>query len=309
MASYPTPLDPQPLFPPLPLANWRATKDTLHLFIQIVGKVRLKLFPKLNHWWHVTLYLTPRGLTTGAIPYGFGAFDITFDFIDHALDVRSSTGAAHRLDLRDGLSVADFYRRLFEILEDIGVEVKILAHPYDRPGPVPFAEDHTHASYDADAVHRFWQVLLGVGSILEEFRGRFLGKSTPVHFFWHSFDLVVTRFSGRALPPERLDGMDGVSREGYSHEVVSFGFWPGDDNVPAPAFYAYTHPEPEGLAEAALQPEAAWWEDARGSAMAMLKYDDVRTAADPRQAVLDFLESTYHAGASRAGWDLDAFAR
>ena len=304
----PTALDPPVRFPSLPLAGWRATKDTLHLYVQIVGKVRLALFPKKNHWWHVTLYVSPRGLTTRPIPYGYGTFEIAFDFIDHRLVVTTSTGTVRGFDLHDGLSVAAFYRQLFEILHDLGIEAAIKAEPYDRPTTTPFPEDDEHARYDAEAVHRFWTILVGVNDVLEVFRGRFLGKSTPVHFFWHSFDLVVTRFSGDPAPSEMIAGMGRVDREAYSHEVISFGFWPGDDNVPAPAFYSYTFPEPDGLREEPLAPEAATWETVRGGAMALLMYDAVREADAPRQALLDFLESSYQAGARRAGWDLEAFA-
>lgn len=293
------------VFPPLPLADWKATKDTLHLFIQVVGKVRLGLFPKKNHWWHVPLYLYPRGLTTRPIPVGYGAFEMAFDFLDHALVVTASDGSRQRLALHDGLSVAAFYAQVQQMLGTLGLDVAIKAEPYDRPTTTPFPEDTDHATYDAAAVTQFWQILLGVGSILETFRGTFLGKSTPVHFFWHSFDLVVTRFSGDPAPPEVWAGMGRVDREAYSHEVISFGFWPGDETTPAPAFYAYAYPEPEGLREEPLAPPEASWETVRDGAMALYPYDAMRLAANPRQATLRFLESSYQAGARRAGWPLE----
>lgn len=290
--------------PELPLAAWEDAKRTLHLYAQIVGKVRMALHPKLNHWGHVTLYLSPRGLTTGTIPTSAGPIDLEFDLVEHHLRLRSRD-ACKAVSLYDGFSVAAFHEALLGSLRQLGVGVRILAKPYDpaRVGSdLPFAEDRTHARYDPVYVHRFWRVLGWTDGVFKEFRGRFHGKSTPVQFFWHSLDLAHTRFSGRAAPLESGSPSD---REAYSHEAISFGFWAGDDQVRAPAFYSYTYPEPDGLRDAPLLPEAASWTP-EGSAMALLMYDDLRRLADPRSALLDFLESAYLAGARRAGWDTEA---
>lgn len=291
--------------PPLPLEEWQETKNTLHLYLQIVGKIRLTLFPRLNHWWHVPHYVTPRGLTTRPVPYSGGSFEVQFDFVDHKLKINSSNGERLDFDLYDGLTVADFYRQVFENLEAIGVSCKIWAVPYEAPSTTPFAADTENKSYDKEYIERFRQILVGVNDIMEEFRGRFTGKSTPVHLFWHSFDLAVTRFSGKRA--EVREGAGMVEREAYSHEVISFGFWTGDKNVPAPAFYSYTAPEPAGLAEEPLSPDSAKWAESNGAHMALLMYDDVRNADDPREMVLEFLESAYQAGAKRAGWDTESF--
>ena len=295
----------QNAFPALPLAEWKPTKNTLHLYLQIVGKIRLALFPRLNHWWHVTLYVSPRGLTTRAIPYGTGNFEIEFDFKDHALKITCDTGDKREFPLHDGLTVAEFYRQVFENLAALGIEVKIWAVPYEAPSKTPFAEDMENMSYDKEYIERFHRILVGVDNIFEEFRGRFNGKSTPVHVFWHSFDLALTRFSGK--PATVREGANRVEAEAYSHEVISFGFWAGDDKVPAPAFYSYAAPEPAGLAEEKLQPETAKWNEANGSHMAILMYDDIRESDSPRSKVLEFLESAYQAAAKRAGWDVEDF--
>ena len=246
------------MFPPLPLADWQETKNTLHLYLQIVGKIRLALFPHLNHWWHVPLYVSSRGLTTQAIPYGYGNFEIAFDFIEHRLMITTSNGTRRQFSLQDGLSVSEFYQTLFAQLAALGIQVKIRAVPYKISSQEPFETDTQHAAYDKEYIERFWRILAGVDTIFETFRGRFIGKSTPVHVFWHSLDLALTRFSGRLAPVREGAGL--VDREAYSHEVISFGFWAGDDNVPAPAFYSYTAPEPEGLTAEPLRPEAAYWE-------------------------------------------------
>ena len=292
-------------WPSLPLEEWQDTKNTLHLYLQIVGKIRLTLFPRLNHWWHVPHYVTPRGLTTRPIPFGGGSFEIEFDFVDHKLKFNTSSGEQRSFDLYDGLTVADFYRQVFENLEAIGVTCKIWALPYEAPSTTPFAEDTENKSYDKEYIERFRQVLVTVNGVFEEFRGRFTGKSTPVHLFWHSFDLALTRFSGK--PATVRDGAGMVEAEAYSHEVISFGFWAGDAKVPAPAFYSYTAPEPAGLADEPLSPEAAKWADSNGAHMALLMYDDARNAADPRETALEFLESAYRAGAKKADWDLKKF--
>ncbi len=288
----------------MPLVEWRATKNTLHLYLQIVGKIRLKMHPRINHWWHVPLYVSPRGLTTRTIPYSGGNFEIEFDFCSHELKIRTSRGREEDFALYDGLSVADFYASTMANLAKLGITPKIWAVPYEAPSKTAFAEDHENNSYDKEYVERFFKILVAVDDIFEEFRGRFIGKSTPVHLFWHSFDLALTRFSGKTAPPRETGNI--VEREAYSHEVISFGFWFGDDNVLAPAFYSYTAPEPAGLADEPL-PQPAKWQESNGSHMALLMYDDVRNTDDVQGAVLDFLEAAYQAGAERAGWDANKF--
>lgn len=289
-------------FPEIPIEAWRPTKNTLHLYCQIVGKIRLRLHPRLNHWWHVTLYVSPRGLTTRKIPYSGGNFEIEFDFHAHKLTMTTSNGKSEDFALYDGLSVADFYSSIFANLDKLGVGCEIRALPYEAPSTTPFAEDQENKSYDKEWVERYHRTLVTVDDILEEFRGRFLGKSTPVHMFWHSFDLALTRFSGKRAPVREGAGM--VEREAYSHEVISFGFWFGDDRVPAPAFYSYAAPEPSGLADEPLSPSAATWVESNGAHLALLMYEDVRNEVNPRETVLEFLESAYQAGAKRAGWDV-----
>jgi hypothetical protein len=292
------------VLPALPLDVWEASKITLHLYLQIVGKIRLTLHPKLNHWWHVTLYPSARGLTTGVIPVGNERLELAFDFIEHQLAINTSR-ERRVIALKDGLTVAAFYDAVMTHLRELGIDVTIVAKPFDpaRVGSdIPFAEDNQHASYDPEYVNRFWRMFAWVDGVFREFQGRFYGKSTPVHLFWHSMDLVVTRFSGRAAP---MEADSPVEREAYSHEVLSFGFWAGDANVPAPAFYAYAYPEPAGLRDEPLAPAAAAW-TGEGGAMALLMYDDVREAADARADVLAFLESAYQAGAKRANWDTAA---
>jgi hypothetical protein len=289
----------------MPLDAWRPTKNTLHLYLQIIGKIRLKLHPRINHWWHAPLYVSPRGLTTRTIPFQGGNFEIELDFHDHELKIRTSSGEYEDFALYDGLTVADFYQSLMANLEKLGIVPRIWAVPYEAPSKTPFAEDHENGSYEKEYVERFHAILVAADEIFEEFRGRFTGKSTPVHLFWHSFDLALTRFSGRPAPNRPEAGL--VEREAYSHEVISFGFWFGDDNVPAPAFYSYTAPEPAGLAELPLQ-AGAKWQEANGSHMALLMYDDVRQRPDARSEVLDFLESAYQAGAKAAEWDVDSLA-
>lgn len=291
-------------FPELSLAEWKDTKNTLHLYLQIVGKIRLKNHPPLNHWWHVPFYVTPFGLTTATIPYGFGSFEIEFDFINHLLKFRTSRGETKEFELKNGLTVADFYKQVFDNLESLGIETKIKAVPYEAPTEIPFAENTKFKSYDKKYIEKFHQILTSVNDVFTEFRGRFIGKSTPVHLFWHSFDLAVTRFSGRKAP-EKPD-VGKVERRAYSHEVISFGFWAGDENVPAPAFYSYTAPAPENLPEKPLKPDSAEWNTENG-AMAILMYDDVRNSDNPRKMILEFLESAYLAGAKSAGWDVEKF--
>jgi Family of unknown function (DUF5996) len=291
------------VFPPIPLAEWADTKDTLHRFVQIVGKVRLANAPARNHWWHVPMHLTGRGLTTR--PMGLDpVFAVDLDLVDHRLEIAVADGRRASFPL-PGLSVAAFHRQLLGTLASLGLpdtlEVPV---PFDLRDRTPFAEDEHHAAYDRAWVTRYWVVLGQVAQVLEEFAGRSYAKTSPVHHFWHTFDLAVTRFSDRRV--SQPDTVDPVTREAYSHEVISAGFWFGDDTVPEPAFYCYTAPEPPGLTEEPLRPAAARWVDSRGAHLALLTYEDARTAADPRATVLDFLESAYAAGARRAGWDLDA---
>lgn len=291
-------------WPELPLAEWEATKQTLHRFAQIVGKVRLGMAPYRNHWWNVTLRVTTRGLTTRPVPAGDGrTFAIDFDFIDHRLDLTTSDGGRRSFPLA-GLSVAAFNDRLFEALADVGIEPGIIEIPYDLQPATPFPRDDEHASYDHVYVERWWRILVLIDQVFDEFSGRFAGKNSPAQLFWHTFDFAVTRFSGNRAP-ER-PGADRVTREAYSHEVISFGFWAGDDQVRAPAFYSYTWPDPPGLNQHPLRPDVASWGDSSGSAMALVMYDDLRQLPSPREALLEFMQSAYEAGASAAGWDVAA---
>ena len=288
-------------FPPIPLEAWADTKETLHRYLQVVGKIRLDQSPIRNHWWNVPFHLTGRGITTrpmGSDPI----FAIDFDFVDHRLQVNSIGGDRVSFAL-PGLSVAAFYERLLAALSSLGIAVSIRPVPFDLRDAIPFAEDTAHASYDPFWVTRYWVVLSQVALLLEEFAGRSYAKTSPVHHFWHTFDLAVTRFSDRLVP--QPPGADPVTREAYSHEVISAGFWFGDDNVPEPTFYAYAAPEPAGLADEPLRPQAARWIESRGAHLAVLPYDAVRADRDPRATALDFYESAYVAAATRAGWDLD----
>jgi hypothetical protein len=288
--------------PDLHLAAWRPTKDTLHLYVQIVGKVRLATTPPRNHWWNVPLYVDVRGLTTRRLHRGETTFEITFDFVDHALVVRTADGGLRSFALRDGLPVADFDSRLHALLRELGIDVEIKEQPFGVPMTTPFPEDSEHASWDRGAIERFGRVLDWSDSVFEEFSGWFNGKTSPVHLFWHSLDLAVTRFSGRPYGP--LDA-DPVTQEAYSHEVISFGFWPGDDTVGDATYYSYTAPEPEGLRD---QPLAVGeWIQFGGGSLAVLPYETVREARDPRMTLLAFCQSAYEAGARLAGWDTSGF--
>lgn len=293
-------------WPSLVWDEWKDTADTLHMWTQIVGHTRLALCAPQNHWWHVTLYVTPRGLTTGPIPYAFPAgnecFDVEFDFIDHLLVIRLSSGPVNVLPLRPQ-TVADFYRDYMGTLASMGIQVEIHSGPDEVANPIPFAEDMVHASYDLDAVHRFWRILMESDVVFRRFQTNWLGKASPVHFFWGSFDLAVTRFSGRKAP-ER-PGADLITREAYSHEVISFGFWPGNGGYGQAAYYAYAAPEPSGFGAAAVQPPAAFYSNERKEFF--LNYDDVRRSASPSGAILEFMQSVYAAGA--AGWDRAALER
>jgi len=294
------------IWPPLPLAAWQETYATLHLWTQIVGKVRLALSPAVNHWWSVTLYVTPRGLTTARIPYGARTFAVTFDFLDHTLWVRTSDGGNQAMALYPR-SVADFYREFIAILLALGIEVAINPLPQEVATPIRCDEDHEHASYDTEAVNRWWRIMVQSDRVLQQFRAEFLGKCSPVHFFWGSFDLAVTRFSGRRAPAR--PGADRMTREAYSHEVSSCGFWPGTSGGPVqePAYYAYSAPAPPGFAAAVVRPAAAVYNQDLGEFI--LPYEAVRTAADPDAALLDFTRSTYAVGATLANWDRTALDR
>jgi len=282
-------------WPALPLDAWQDTYSTLQLWTQIVGKVRMTLSPPLNHWWHATLYVNARGLTTSAIPYGGGTFEIQFDFVEHVLEIRTCDGAIRTLPLQP-MAVADFYRSVMGQLHSLGIAVAIQTRPQELANKTPFDQDFEHRSYDREYAHRFWRILISTENVMEEFRGRFVGKQSPVHFFWGSFDLACTRFSGRTAP--RRPGV--ISGPAYSHEVISAGFWPGA-GFSGPAYYAYVVPKPEGLERESVRPAAAGWNPQLGEFILM--YDDVRSAASPRDALLDFLQSTYEAGARLAGWD------
>jgi hypothetical protein len=292
------------LWPELPLASWSDTAATLHMWTQIVGKVRMALAPPVNHWWHVPLYVSACGLRTSTIPYGARGFEMEFDFLEDRLSIRDDTGAAAVVKLY-ARSVADFYAEFMAALKSLGIDVKIWPMPVEVPNPIPFPDDTVHASYDAEAVRRFHRILLSIVPIFEGFRGGFLGKNSPVHFFWGSFDLAVTRFSGRRAP-ER-DGADPITREAYSHECSSAGFWPGGGAVADAAFYAYTAPAPEGYATYAVRSPAAFYQKELGEYVLM--YDEVRRAASPEQAIREFLQSTYEAGANLAHWDRAALER
>jgi len=297
---------PQSPWPELPTAAWRETYETLHLWAQIIGKIRLARSPWLNHSWHVALYVTARGLTTSPIPDGVRTFQIDLDLIDHALRVSTSDGAVRQFALA-GHSVASFYAAVMTDLAGLGIDVVIDEMPNELPEPIRFSQDNRHATYDPDAVRRFFQILVNADSVFKQFRTGFLGKASPVHFFWGSFDLAVTRFSGRRAPrhPGGVPHLsDEVACEAYSHEVSSAGFWPGSGAIDYPAFYSYAYPEPAGFRATQVRPDAAFFSEALGEFI--LPYDAVRSAAQPEQALLAFLQSTYEAAANAAKWDRDA---
>jgi hypothetical protein len=285
-------------WPALPLDAWQDTYATLHMWTQIVGKVRLAQSPLVNHWWEVPLYISARGLTTSAIPYDLGIFEIEFDFLHHNLVIQTSQGQEKTIPLAPR-SVADFYQEFTAALAELGIAVKIWHMPVEIPNPIAFDRDTQHASYDREYATRFWRILLAADSVFGEFRSRFIGKNSPVHFFWGSFDLAVTRFSGRRAP-ERA-GADSITREAYSHEVVSAGFWPGGGEIKGPAFYAYAAPEPAGYGQSLVRPGKAFYHS--GMKEFFLMYDDVRLAPSPRSALLEFLQSTYDAAADLAKWN------
>ena len=295
-------------WPALDYPAWQDSCGTLHRWTQIVGKIRMARAPAMNHWWHVPLYVTARGLTTSPMPHGGRIFQIDFDFIDHRLRIDASDGRRDTIPLAPR-SVADFYQDVMERLRALDLDTRIWTTPVEIADPVPFERDHEHASYDRDQVNRFWRALTQIAQVFTAFRGEYLGKASPVHFFWGSFDLAVTRFSGRAAPPPPSNPLipDEVNREAYSHEVSSAGFWPGNGGFGQAAFYSYAYPQPVGFADAAVQPLGASF--ARELGEFILPYDAVRSAAHPAEALRQFLQSTYAAAASLGGWDRAALER
>ena len=296
------------VWPSLPLDAWQNTYATLHMWTQVVGKIRLALAPKINHWWQVPLYVTSRGLTTSPIPYGTRTFQVDFDFRDHRLCIETSDGDRRSFALVPR-SVAAFYQETMAALRSLDLEVTIWTTPVEVPDPVPFEQDDEHAAYDPEYAQRFWRILVQADRVFTQFRSRFLGKVSPVHFFWGSFDLAVTRFSGRPAPrhPGAPSVADFVTREAYSHEVSSCGFWPGGGGIDAPVFYAYAYPGPDGFAEYPIQPREAYYsQDLREF---LLPYDVVRTADTPDDVLLAFLQSAYEAAANLGKWDRAALER
>lgn len=291
-------------WPALPLHSWNETCATLHIWTQIVGKVRLELTPLINHWWNVPLYVNTRGLTTSAIPYESRTFELLFDFIDHKLVLLTNAGDVRTLPLVPR-TVADFHREVMDLLAQADIRIKIWKMPVEVPNPIAFDRDRVHASYDAESVQRFWRILISVNQVFTEFRSRFIGKCSPVHFFWGSFDLAVTRFSGRRAP-ER-PGADRITREAYSHEVSSVGFWPGGGEVKDAAFYSYTTPQPAGFREHRVQPESAYYHPKLDEFILM--YEDVRRATSPSNTLMEFCQTTYEAGAKLGNWDRAALER
>jgi hypothetical protein len=299
------PPDPIDAWPPLPLEAWQDTCTTLHLWTQVVGKVRLAQAPMQNHWWQVPLYVTPRGLTTSAMPHGHRTFQVDFDLVAHELQIRVSDGSSHLLPLV-ARSVADFHRAFMAALRALDLEVRIWTMPQEVETAIRFEEDEEHRSYDPVQAQRFWRILVQADRVLQRFRSGFRGKSSPVHFFWGSFDLALTRFSGRGAPehPGGIPNLaDRIAREAYSHEVSSVGFWPGSGALPEPAFYSYAYPEPAGFREFPVRPEEAYYSPELREFV--LPYEAVRRAEDPDRALLDFCRSTYEAAAELGGWERD----
>ena len=284
--------------PELPLAEWQDTLTTLHMWSQIVGKIRLAQTPLVNHFWNTPLYVTPRGLTTSIIPYGERSFELAFDFTDHALRVETDGGETKIIKLYPR-SVADFYHEVMKTLRDLDLRVDIWPMPVEVANPTRFTDDDQHASYDAEYAHRFGRILVWADKVFKEFRARFIGKCSPVHFFWGSFDLAVTRFNGEKAPAR--EGADPITREAYSHKVISHGFWCGGGAVKEPAFYAYAAPEPEGFGAAKILPAQGYYHQELKEFI--LPYDAVRQSAAPEKVLLDFMQSTYEAGANLAHWN------
>jgi hypothetical protein len=300
---------PDPAWPDLPLAEWQDTYATVHMWTQIVGKTRLAFAPMQNHWWQAALYLTPRGLSTSAIPLGSRSFSVEFDFLDHHVWIRASDGALRSLRLAPK-PVADFYAEYMDALRSLGIEARFKPSPAEVVAAIPFAEDRTHASYDADAAQRCWRTLVQADRVMKRFSGRFLGKASPVHFFWGSFDLAATRFSGRRAPRHpggAPNTPDYVMVEAYSHECASCGFWPGGGAIDQPAFYAYAYPQPPGYPGQRVRPASAYYSAQAGEFI--LPYAAVRAAADPEAALLEFLQSAYDAAADLGLWDRAALDR
>lgn len=293
--------------PELPLEAWEASQITLHLWMQIVGKIKLSVMPHQNHWWHITFRLSTNGLTTGPMPHPRGTFEIEFDFVDHQLRLNTSWGSNGGFKLIDGMSVASFHQRVFEVLESIRVEPKIIGIPYDHPCEEPFAECETHHTYQADWVNKFFQVLVFAHNAFQQFSNRFSGKVSPVQLFWHHLDLAVARFSGKRGPTMSEDASI-ADKLAYSHEVFSAGFWSGDQNVRGAAFYAYMYPAPEGMGKNELKPETAFWQNPDENPMAMLMYDDLLKSNDPYSDLMNFLQSSFDAGCELAGWSNDLLA-
>jgi len=281
-------------------------KMTLHLFLQVMGKIRLKMTPRKNHWWYVTQYVNTQGLTTGSIPYnsGFDKFSITLNVLEHQLEVNTSKGGQESFPIHEGLTVADFYKKLNSIIQKLNISVSIVDVPYDLGIDKSFGEITEYRHYDKEYTQNLWRTLLWVEDVFTEFSGRFYGKTCPVHLYWHSMDLAVTRFSGNEAPPMGKDARLS-DKDAYTHECISFGFWAGDENVPEPAFYSYTYPSPEGLDQESLRPSTSGWVNSNGSPMAILTYNNLLSEDNPRQALLDFMESAYQAGAKRAHWDIE----
>ena len=295
-------------WPALPPDAWQDTRETLHMWTQIVGKVRLELTPKTNHWWNVALQVTARGLSTSTIPYGERVFEIEFDFLDHQLIIKTCDPATTILPLRPQ-TVADFYQELMAALHALDIDVKIWKMPVEIPNPIPFDQDRVHASYDKQYARNFWRTLVSIDDVFKVFRSRFIGKSSPVHFFWGSFDLAVTRFSGRLAPP-RNDAdpvLRKIMQEAYSHEVISAGWWPGGGEMKDAAFYCYAAPEPQGFGKTKVHPDAAFYNKDLGEFLLM--HEQVRTSESPTETLLNFLQSTYEAGAIAGKWDRAALER
>lgn len=293
----------------LPKLNYKGNEEkkmTLHLFLQIMGKIRLKMTPRKNHWWYVTEYVNTQGLTTGSIPYnsGLDKFSITLNVIHHKLEVKTSKGELESFPLQESLKVADFYKKLIAIMQKLNISVSILDVPYDLGIDKSFDEITEYHHYDKVYTQNLWRILLWVDDVFTEFSGRFYGKTCPVHLYWHSMDLAVTRFSGNEAPPMADDARIS-DKDAYSHECISFGFWAGDKNVTEPAFYSYTYPSPQGIDQEILSPSGAEWVNSNGSAMAILKYNGLLTEDDPREALLAFMEAAYQAGAKKANWDIE----
>jgi hypothetical protein len=291
------------IWPELKYEEWSDTIATLHMWSQMVGKVRLKLTPLVNHWWNVPLYISARGLTTSAIPYEGRAFEMYFDFIAHKLTLETSDGLTKTIKL-EPISVADFYRQFEGMLKSAGIDVRIWKMPVEIPNAIAFDADRMHASYDPEYANRFWRVLVASSKVLHEFRAGFVGKCSPVHFFWGSFDLALSRFSGRRAP--RREGADRMTAEGYSHELSSVGFWPGNDKMPA-SFYSYAAPSPQGFGDSRVRPEAAYFHKELGEFL--LPYENVRQSDSPEMALLEFCHSTYEAAATLGNWDREALER